>query len=336
MPFDRSATLSLTSAARTAPPVSGTVRVFVQPAPRRAASEGRLYALWRREANPPDGQPYTFLDVTGRGHYVGTLLQAQGLKPGMTEFFEGDDEATIDGELRLHGTGSEDYFNGGWYALLDRWDRAVSLPIHGSLAYDLPLARTGGYRFYLADKISFERQFRLTIEHGPEGNHVPVDYTSVAFYYGESSPGARLDPTKIVSVARRPTTQVFYPQLMSLALGSRTVASYADGRAIEISAAGNGLVRIDVGVVPPGRYKVRLSYERGPGGAEFSVWRRQLQVSAWTDSFAPSRLSVDLADMGDVELTDQTRSITIRTRPTGDRRSLRFTRLVLERLDASR
>lgn len=30
---------------------------------------------------------------------------------------------------------------------MDRWDRGVSLPIHGALLYDLKTARTGGYRF---------------------------------------------------------------------------------------------------------------------------------------------------------------------------------------------
>ena len=99
----------------------------------------------------------------------------------MTGFFEGDDSTYMDGKMRLHGTGSEDYYNGGWYAMLDRWDRGVSLPLHGSLDYSLPMARTGGYRFYMNDKLSFEREFYMGIEHGPSGNEYPVDYTSVAF-----------------------------------------------------------------------------------------------------------------------------------------------------------
>ncbi len=32
--------------------------------------------------------------------------------------------------MRLHGTGSENYYNGGWYAVLERWNRGNSLPIH--------------------------------------------------------------------------------------------------------------------------------------------------------------------------------------------------------------
>ena len=51
----------------------------------------------------------------------------------MTYFFEGDDSTAIDGEFRIHGTGSEDFFNGGWYAMMDRWDGKLSLPLHGAL-----------------------------------------------------------------------------------------------------------------------------------------------------------------------------------------------------------
>lgn len=84
----------------------------------------------------------------------------------MTLFFEGDDSTYVDNKMRLHGTGSEDYYNGGWYALLDRWDRGNSLPLHGCLDYSLPMARTGGYRFFLADKMSYEKEIYHGMEHG--------------------------------------------------------------------------------------------------------------------------------------------------------------------------
>jgi hypothetical protein len=58
----------------------------------------------------PLQQPHVFLDFSGKGHYVGTVLQARGLEAGMTGFFEGDDSTVVDGVLNMHGTGSEDYF----------------------------------------------------------------------------------------------------------------------------------------------------------------------------------------------------------------------------------
>jgi hypothetical protein len=190
MPFEKNAKLELEfikSHLNQTSEIPVEVTVYYTERPK-SENEGKFYAEWKREINPAAGSPYQILKKEGRGHYVGTMLQAQGLNPGMTIFFEGDDECRIDGELRLHGTGSEDYFNGGWYALPDRWDQAFSLPTHGCLEYSIPLARTGGYRLLLTDKIPFEKSISLSIEHGPEKNLVPVDYTSVAFYYCDRPP----------------------------------------------------------------------------------------------------------------------------------------------------
>jgi hypothetical protein len=329
MPFDRAAVLLLRVLPSEEAPVRGTARVFYTESPRNPVTEGRLYATWRRERQPREGEPVLLLDARGRGHHVGTLLQAQGLEPGMTVFFEGDDVTTVDGEMRLHGTGSEDYFNGGWYALLDRWDRGTSLPLHGALDYSLPHARTGGYRFYLADKVSFEERLRLTIEHGPEGNRVPVDYTSLAFHYGDTPSASSMDPAAAPPPPRSPRVHVFYPQLIELSLGGGTTVAFADG-ALELRASETGLVRFDLSELDPGRYRLRLSYRRGPGEGSFSVWRRQEQLAPWTDAWAATDERVEAADMGEIELTAQSRSVTIRTRAIEGRTSLRVDRLILE------
>ena len=329
MPFDRSATVTLRSDRGTGGSVAGLATVLYTDVPRDPATEGRFYAVWRREIDPPAGEPYLILDATGRGHYVGTLLQAQGMRPGMTTFFEGDDVATIDGEMRIHGTGSEDAFNGGWYALLDRWDRAVPLPLYGSLDYNLPMSRTGAYRFYLGDKLSFEKHLRLTIEHGPEGNDVPVDYRSVALYYGDHAPTSASDPALAALPLRVPTTHVFYPQLLEVSLGGGTSVWYHAGY-MEMHADGDGLLRIDVSDVPAGRYRVRLSYRKGPDEGTFSVWRRQAQVSGWIDARADTLERVEAAEMGEVELTPQVRSLTLRTRAVDGRGTFRLDRVILE------
>ncbi len=167
-------------------PLQVSVHVWYSTDPRIAEREGKFYAKWNKNLRSTPGKPHVFLNVNGRGHYVGTILQAQGLQAGMTYFFEGDDSASIDGSFRIHGTGSEDYFNGGWYAMMDRWDGKMSLPLHGALDYSLPFCRTGGYRLYLSDKLSFENSFYMSIEHGPAGNKFPVDYTSLALYYSDS------------------------------------------------------------------------------------------------------------------------------------------------------
>jgi len=215
MPFDKSARIELVyrrptgSATGLSKPIR--VKIYYAPVKRDPVNEGKFYARWFNDINPAKGKPHVFLDINGKGHYVGTILQAQGLNPGMTIFFEGDDSTSTDGITRIHGTGSEDYFNGGWYALMDRWDTKFSLPLHGALDYSLPFARTGGYRFYLNDKLSFDNHIFHSIEHGPEGNKVPVDYTSIAFYYSGSPVTGIMKPANQLTKVYIPDTLMMYP-----------------------------------------------------------------------------------------------------------------------------
>lgn len=334
MPFDRSASLELQYAARsgTEPsPVRGTARVYYTDEARDPATEGKLYAVWRREIDPAEGQPYLLLEAQGKGHHVGTMLLAQGLNPGMTIFFEGDDVAMVDGEMRIHGTGSEDAFNGGWYALLDRWDQGVSLPIHGALAYSLPMARTGAYRFLLSDKVPFERNYTFTIEHGPEGNAVPVDYTSVAFYYGDTPPADVMEPVAEKRVNPSPRVHVFYPQLMRVSLGGGSTIQFKNDDLI-LSAEHDGMLRLDLGGVPDGRYKLFLDYRREPSGAAFSVWQRQRPVSDWLRTASEDEQLLKHRQVGEITITDQIKTISFRTRSDGARDKFRLNRVTLERV----
>ncbi|HYG18897.1 MAG TPA: glycoside hydrolase family 172 protein, partial [Ohtaekwangia sp.] len=345
MPFERKAVIKLRSLNKNGSDVAGTLRVYYARTPLDKNSEGRLYTIARQE-QPAKGKPYTIAEVHGKGHYVGTLLQAQGLKPGITVFFEGDDVATADGKMIMHGTGSEDYFNGGWYWILDRWDKGVSLPLHGALDYSLPHGRTGGYRFYLGDKVPFGQDFNLTIEHGPEGNAVGTEYTSVAFYYGAEP------PAPVVQTATpqySPSVFEFYPRDFPIQIGPGTTVHFPGHNTMEIKAGiqtedfkvddsdkveAKGMVRADLSAVPPGRYRILVSYQRHPEGSAFSLWRRQQQLTGWIDTEDKIRSDVTRAFLANVTLTDQVRSLTFRTRPSGDGGSvLRLDRLILERVE---
>lgn len=181
MPFAQSAILTLSNKSQTAVKIKISVRYTLQQ--QDPLKEGKLYVK-RKENELAAGDPsHEFLSVTGKGHYVGTILWAKGLKPEDTGFFEGDDSTVIDGKFILHGTGSEDYFNGGWYNIPGRWDSPRSFPLSGCLGYSLALSYTGGYRFYLGDKLSFTSSFYHGMEHGRQGNEETVRYKSLAFYY---------------------------------------------------------------------------------------------------------------------------------------------------------
>ena len=116
------------------------------------------------------------------------MLQAQGFEPAQTGFFEGDDQATLDGEVVIHGTGSEDFFNGGWYNVTGRWMSRVSLPLSGCLDYKNPRGRSAGYRFMLTDAYPYQESALLTIEHSPTENSFATDYTAVTYLYSEERP----------------------------------------------------------------------------------------------------------------------------------------------------
>ncbi|MDD4631787.1 MAG: DUF2961 domain-containing protein [Proteiniphilum sp.] len=333
MPFDRSASMKLIYKMREGVqqnPLTVTTRVYYNDNGRNPKSEGKLYSLWRR-GKPELGEFYTFLEARGKGHYVGTIHSAQGLRPGMTLFFEGDDSTFVDGKMRMHGTGSEDYYNGGWYALLDRWDRGISMPIHGSLDYSLPMNRTGGYRFFLSDKLSFESEIFHGMEHGEVGNNFPVDYTSIAFYYTDRPPKERMEPVEILREVYLPSKHVYFPQLMELTLvkGIQVILD----RGLALTSFGKGAVRVMLDDVPEGRYRVLLNYHESPKGADFQIWQRQKQLSDWIPTKAGKDGYRENVHVGDIQLTPQTNSITVHVRDNGKANLFELTLITLERIE---
>lgn len=324
MPFDHKAKLELEflrTPRNNSAEIPLNIRIFYTENPRHS-DEGKFYAEWRREKNPELGQPYRILKKTGRGHQVGTFLQAQGLRSGMTIFFEGDDQCTIDGELRLHGTGSEDYFNGGWYALADRWDQGYNLPLHGCLDYSIPLARTGGYRLMVTDKVSFEKELLLTIEHGPENNNVPVDYVSVAFYYCDTPPETNPLPSEEqLSALETPSTLEYWLQLLPVkALSHGVSLSTTDYKAddsgrgyqvYKLEGQPGGFAKFELEVPREGIYKLYLSYLKGPDCGNFEVYQRQIPIKKGISGFSSQTTFVDREYIGDLKIEKGTNTITV-------------------------
>jgi hypothetical protein len=288
----------------------------------KGRDEGKFYAYWKRERNPMEGEPYEILPrKKGKGHYVGTILNCQGLIPGRTGYFEGDDQATIDGRLSIHGTGSEDYFNGGWYAIPDRWDMAHSLPVHGCLGYSIPLSRTGGYRHYFADKLSFQENFKLTIEHGPSGNSYPVDYSSLALYYSEEAL-----PQEHPTLADCSYPQ---PEVLKFPAGNLPVVAFTNGRITNGKRIDNQRVLVlepmenrqmlavfNLQAPVDGTYKLYCSYYTTPSSGEIRIMQRQNELSAWKDVSSPQEVYVENEYIGALELVDGSCTVTIHARGT--------------------
>lgn len=306
-------------------PIQVKAEIFTSDKKYDPEKEGKFYAYWNHDAKTTPGEPHIFLEGNGKGHYVGTILQAQGLNPGMTLFFEGDDVTRIDGELRVHGTGSEDYFNGGWYALLDRWDRKMSLPMHGSLDYSLPYARTGGYRLFISDKMPFEKDIFHSIEHGPEENNKPGDYTSVALYYAPQAVTLpQSAPDNSLSSVFLPDTLMLYPQLMEYSIGG---AVRIEDNSLQSGTGGQ--VRISLDDLPKGNYKLYADIEKTPDGAEIVIWQRQKQVSDPISFYAGGKQAVANAYLCDIGIDDFKNAITLHFKRNETKSRVHINRLIL-------
>jgi hypothetical protein len=317
MPFDRSARVEIVSERTTPVQWRAEVRHCAVP---RAADEGKFYALWRRENPTTPGKPFTFIETEGRGHLVGVVLQSQGFESGKTLFFEGDDQATIDGELVVHGTGSEDFFNGGWYDVPDRWEKRLSFPLSGCLGYAKHLGRTGGYRLLLGDAYSFRKSLRLTIEHSGEQNNIPTDYAAVTYLYSERRPTAHLAPSPLKERAVKDLDEVVFPMWWQTPIYAWSFANASLTRKKErigkeevqfLSLRGTGqdvfgphFLSPTCDVPAAGRYSIYLEAVKGPAQSQVQLFADENPVAAPVDLFAETRSRSGRMLMGQLDLAE--------------------------------
>lgn len=299
MPFDRSAVIEVVSERAT--PVELRAEVLLAAVPHKT-NEGKFYALWRRENPTRLGEPYTFIETQGRGHLVGAVLQSQGFESGKTLFFEGDDQTTIDGEMVIHGTGSEDFFNGGWYDIPDRWEKRISFPLSGCLGYAKHLGRTGGYRFFLGDAYPFRQSLRQTIEHAGEKNNILTDYCSVTYLYSERRPTAEFSVPPLKERAVNDLQEVIFPAgwqtpiyAWSFERASLTRKKTRLGdeeiRYLSLTAEGNDWFGphflspvCDLPVA--GRYAIYIEVVKGPAQAKVQLFQNENPVAAPVDLYS--------------------------------------------------
>lgn len=130
---------------------------------------------------------YTWMEATGRGHYVGVTMSVVQNQDGW--WGEGDDMFFIDGEKvpSIVGTGSEDYFLGAWdFGETPFYSALFGAPVKGE---ERAGSRSSVYRFHLDAPIPFTKSLRATIEHG-HANHRSDNFSSVAYWYQSEPHGA--------------------------------------------------------------------------------------------------------------------------------------------------
>ena len=151
---------------------------------------------------------YVILEAEGKGHYVGCNLNIDCFQREKNDWYgEGDDMIWIDQDEgdwppRLHGTGTEDYFNTAYCPAEE-----FCTPYHGLTVYSganigadvlasldawsrfgpdaetwMWAGKNSVYRFHIEDPIYFEKSIKVTIEHG-HANTLSNDYSSTAYWY---------------------------------------------------------------------------------------------------------------------------------------------------------
>jgi hypothetical protein len=175
-----------------------------------------LRAQFREQDGPGIETTMPFYVSTEPTQFVSLVERISKGAAGSREYLEGDEMVRTDGldypfEL---GTGTEDYFNGGWYFLGPHGNPLSGQPrfivhdpedgwSHARFEHSL-------YRHHLLDPVVGREGVRFGFEAGDTGAFTPVHYTTLAFAYGFDN-------------LRRVSTQAVEPPA-----GSRVVTSALD------------------------------------------------------------------------------------------------------------
>jgi hypothetical protein len=135
---------------------------------------------------------WTYLRARGAGKFVGVTNDMSG--PARRDYLEGDERVYTDGDRspRIHGTGTEDFYESGWYFNRETY----STPLHGNSAHFTDAGCrvnpdcTSAWRVMLGDAVSFGADVNFGIEHGPVDD-VDGRYASTAYYYGKDNADLR-------------------------------------------------------------------------------------------------------------------------------------------------
>ncbi len=191
MPFAQSATIDLVNTStQTLEAGEATVTSHADDAVATQLADKAIgyFRAESRVGQTQPGQDWIFLETNGTGRFVGVNHTMVGLitAGNIRNYLEGDERVFVDGSRspQLHGTGSEDFYNGGWYFNRNEF----SAPFNGAPAMqtgilDCPNQCDAAYRLMITEAVSFGSSIRFGIEPGPLANE-PGNYSSTAFWYG--------------------------------------------------------------------------------------------------------------------------------------------------------
>ncbi|HEX2982160.1 MAG TPA: glycoside hydrolase family 172 protein [Ignavibacteriales bacterium] len=244
-----------------------------------SADAAYFHAQWKRDIKTGEKDNYVVFGAAGEGHFVGLSMSMQSYA-GDLYFLEGDEMVYVDGEKfpSVYGTGTEDYFNSGWY-----YSQGVYYaPYNGLLVKDEINGRIATYRYNVGDAIPFTKSILFTIEHGPSNTEIG-DYSSTAYWY-QKEPHRKF-PAMLPASLRIPLRAIVPPNLIagkSLKLnGAKSEAQNMDQYGPEWF--GYGQLKADAKnpgdefsiTIPTGfekAYNISLYLTKGPGYGAFEFY----------------------------------------------------------------
>jgi len=279
---------------------------------------GYFHALWKRDIHTNYDSNYIVLNAIGKGHIVGVNLNAQSYD-GSLSYLEGDEKVYVDNEKRpsIHGTGTEDYFSGGWNFNHGEF----SGPYSGLLYKDDSLGRISAYRMHILDPIPFKKSIKFTFEHG-HGNEENVDYSSTVYWYQVEphkifprfpSAGQRI-PLRIVKPAKIIKADKMKLNLGGLKSFQMDMTDYgpewAEDKQTIIEAYKGSTFRIIIPHLKEVGYDLDFYYTKGPdyGNAEVYFGKEKIgDISGYSPFVLPSgKISVK-----NIKNTDQSMDLNI-------------------------
>ncbi|TDE09671.1 DUF2961 domain-containing protein [Jiangella asiatica] len=231
-----------------------------------------------RRGDTEFGRDWVFLDVDGHGKFVGVNHTMEGRITGgnIRNYLEGDERVYVDGMRtpQLNGTGSEDFYEGGWYFNRNEFSNPMNgAPEMETRSFGCEHQCDAAYRLMIADAVGFRTGLRFGIEHGPTANE-PAVYGSTAFWYGHAGAvGLRTTDTVPAGSGGRELTSTFEGDDDTVAV-TGTVADSTEPVTFTV----------DIDQKNDGVRLRRLSDQASPGqaaavsvdGVDVGVWRQPL------------------------------------------------------------
>jgi len=258
-----------------------------------------FHAQWNRSIRTNYDSNFVILKAEGKGHLVGVNLNIQSYDGGLG-YLEGDEMIYVDGEKRpsIHGTGTEDYFSGGWYFNKDEF----AGPYSGLIYKNDSLGQIAAYRFYVTDPIPFRKNIKVTIEHG-HGNQEIADYSSTAYWYQmedhkpfPSFPiaGQRI-PLRIVKPARMFEAEKLNFKLEGLKSKVMDMSDegpeWGENKHILIESRDRSSFGLDINGLKEPIYDMNLYYSKGPEYGNADIFVNDIKagsISGYSPHILPS------------------------------------------------